>query len=310
MTGVVRTVAGDVPVARIALAHSHEHLLARPPADLAAAEPELVLDDDAAALRDLAAFGAAGGGLLVEATTIDYGRDVAGLARLATASGVDIVATTGFNKGVYCRPFCEGRDPAALARAQIAEVDDAAEPRCGVVKFGTSLGRIEPWERVAAEAAAATHLATGCPILTHTEAGTMAHEQLDLLAALGVREEAVILSHLDRAPDLDLHLSLIERGATLSYDQLPKPKYGTAEPAIALLAELAGRGLADRVVVGGDLSRRSYFTGYGGTPGLGWLATTWRARLQTALDALGLDGAAAARAIFTDAPRRALAMRA
>jgi 5-phospho-D-xylono-1,4-lactonase len=288
---VIRTVAGDVPAAEIGLAHSHEHLLARPPLE----DQDLRLDDEDAVLRDLADFRAAGGDLLVEATTVDYGRDLEGLGRLAQSSGVHIVATTGFNKGAYCRPFCEGRDPAGLARVQTAEV----ERGCGVVKFGTSLDRIEPWERVAAEAAAATHLATGCPILTHTEAGTMAHEQLDLLAAHGVRSEDVIVCHLDRLPDLDLHLSLIGRGATLSYDQVPKPKYATAEPALALVAELAARGLADRVMAGGDLSRRSYFTGYGGAPGLAWLSTAWRERLDPG----------AARAVFTDAPRRALALR-
>jgi predicted metal-dependent phosphotriesterase family hydrolase len=289
---VIRTVTGDVPPEEIGLAHSHEHLLARP---LASLEPDLVLDDEAAALRDLAGFRAAGGDLLVEATTVDYGRDLAGLARLSAASGVRIVAATGFNKGAHCRPFTDGRDPADLAETQIADVRGG----CGVVKFGTSLDRIEPWERVAAQAAALTHAATGCPVLTHTEAGTMAHEQLDLLEDHGVPADAVILCHLDRAPDLDLHLSLIERGATLSYDQLPKPRYATAEPALVLIAELAARGLADRVMAGGDLSRRSYFTGYGGAPGLAWLLTEWRARLDEAT----------ARSVFATAPRRALALR-
>ena len=234
---MIRTVTGDVAAGAIAVGHSHEHLLARPPLD----DPDLRLDDEDAVLRDLAAFRKAGGDLLVEATTVDYGRDLDGLARLARASGVHIVATTGFNKGVYCRRFCEGRSPAELARAQIADV----ERGCGVVKFGTSLERIEPWERVAAEAAATTHRATGVPILTHTEAGTMAHAQLDLLATHGVEPEAVILCHLDRLPDLDLHLSLIERGATLSYDQIPKPKYATADAA-AVFTSAPRRALALR----------------------------------------------------------------
>jgi 5-phospho-D-xylono-1,4-lactonase len=288
---VIRTVTADIAPADVTLAHSHEHLLARPPLD----DPDLRLDDEAAVLSDLADFRAAGGDLLVEATTVDYGRDLDGLVRLARASRVHIVATTGFNKGIYCRRFCEGRSPTDLARAQIADI----ERGCGVVKFGTSLDNIEPWERVAAEAAAATHRATGAPILRHTEAGTMAHAQLDLLATQGVDADAVILCHLDRLPDLNLHLSLIERGATLSYDQLPKPKYATADAAADLLGELAARGLADRVMVGGDLSRRSYFTGYGGAPGLAWLTTTWRERLDTGL----------ARAVFATAPRRALALR-
>jgi predicted metal-dependent phosphotriesterase family hydrolase len=288
---VIRTITGDLAPGDIRLAHSHEHLLARPPLD----DPDLQLDDEDAALADLGEFRAAGGDLLVEATTVDYGRDLDGLARLARASGVGIVATTGFNTGVYCRRFCEDGSPAELARTQVADV----ERGCGVVKVGTSFGRIEPWERVAAQAAATTHLATGVPVLTHTEAGTMAHAQLDLLGAHGVDPGAVILCHLDRLPDLDLHLSLIDRGATLSYDQIPKPKYATADTAVRLLGELAARGLADRVMAGGDLARRSYFSGHGGTPGLAWLTSDWRA---------GLDPVVA-EAVFTTAPRRALALR-
>ena len=173
------------------------------------------------------------------------------------------------------------------------------------MKFGTSLDTVEPWEQTALEAAARTHLATGCPIFTHTEAGTMALEQLDRLERLGVRADAVVLGHLDRNPDLETHLRLVERGAVLSYDQLPKPKYAAESlRAIEHIAALAARGLQRHVVVGGDLARRSYFTGLGGAPGLAWLVTDFRARLVAAV------GEDVAHAVLHGNPARALRLRA
>ena len=277
---VLRTLRGDVPAAEAGLVDAHDHLVAHATPDLAARDPDLLLDRPVAVAEDLRAFAAAGGGTVVEMTTVDYGRDLDAVRALSAGTGVHVVAATGFNKGVYCRPYCEEATPDALAAVQIRDIEAHG---CGVVKFGTSLDTIAPWEQTALEAAARTHLATGCPVLTHTEAGTMAEAQLDRLERAGVPPDAVVLGHLDRNPDLELHLRLVDRGAHISYDQLPKPKYAAErERAVAHIAALAERGLAGHVVVGGDLARRSYFAGWGGGPGLAWLVTDFRAQLVAA----------------------------
>lgn len=303
---VLRALGGDVAASEAGLIDAHEHLVAHGTPELVAADPDLLLDDPDALLADLAAFRAAGGGTLVEMTTVDYGRDLSAVRRLSARSGVHVLAATGFNKGTYCRRYCEDADVGELSRAQVADV--GAE-RCGVVKFGTSRDRIEPWEAVALAAAARTHLETGCPILTHTEAGTMAEEQLTRLEALGVAPEAVVLGHLDRCEDSEVHLRLAARGAYLSLDQVPKPKYATEAHAVRVVAALARRGLHGQVVVGADFARRSYFVGMGGGRGLGWLPRVFRGRLAAALDGEGLPGAAIAQAVLHDNPVRALRMR-
>jgi len=307
----VLTVLGPTAADGLDYVDAHEHLVAHAPAEVVASDPDLALDDAERVVPDLRALAAARRACVVEMTTVDYGRDVAALRALAERTGVAIVAATGFNKGRYCRPYCECRDPDELSAVQIAEIRDGVGStgvRCGVVKLATS-DVVEPWEEIAARAAARTHRATGCPIFTHTEAGHLAEEQLDLLADEGVDATAVTLGHLDRNPDLELHRRLAARGAFVSYDQVPKPKYATEAAAIGLVVALAREGLHRQVVVGGDFARRSLFSGWGGGPGLGYLPTVFARRLRQAADAEGLEGDSVVADVLCHNPRRALSFR-
>jgi predicted metal-dependent phosphotriesterase family hydrolase len=308
----VLTVLGAIDPSSLGPTHAHEHLVAHATPRLVNEQPDLDLSDGEHVAVDLAAFRAAGGGAIVEMTTVDYGRDVAALARLSRRSGVHVVAATGFNKDVYCAPYCTNADPDTLAMTQIAEVTDGVigtGVRCGVVKFATSLDGPTAAEAIAAHAAAITHRATGCPILTHTEAGTFASGQLELMDRHGVMPTAITLGHLDRNPDLGLHRELAQAGAFLSYDSLPKPKYATEGPAIELLIALARDGLHEQVVVGGDFARRSMFTGWGGGPGLNYILTVFAARLKDAADRAGVDGDDLVDAVLRRNPARALTFR-
>jgi predicted metal-dependent phosphotriesterase family hydrolase len=307
----VQTVLAPIPAETLGITYVHEHLATAPP-ELVAREADLVLDDLARIRVDLLEFRRAGGHGIVEMTTRDYGRDVRALRRLAQETGVAIVAATGFNKGVYCRPYCEGADPDVLARQQVLEVlrgIDGTEVRAGVHKFGTSLHAIHPWEEVAARAAARAHRETGAPILTHTERGTMAPEQLALLASEGVPPQAVVLCHMDLNPDLELHRRLADRGAFLSYDQIPKPKYATEGHAVRLIVELARQGLHRQLLLAGDFARRSYFRGWGGSPGLTYLLRSFAPKLRAALGEAGLDPDRVLEDLFVHNPARALALR-
>lgn len=312
MSALIQTVRGPLPAQRLGITYSHEHLATRATPELTAHDADLLLDDPARIILDLTAFRAAGGATIVEMTTIDYGREPAMLQRISEQSGVQIVAATGFNKGVYCRPFTESVEPSELAATMIAELQDGIQEtgvRPGVIKAASSLDRIEPWEERAFRAAARAHLATGRPVITHTEHGTMADEQVALLRSEGVRPEHIILSHMDHRPDLALHRRLAEAGVFLSYDQIPKPKYSTEPTALELIVALARLDLHHQVMVGGDFARRSYFAGWGGAPGLAYLLTTFRARLAERLTDAGLPAATVIDAIFVQNPARAFAYR-
>ena len=60
--------------------------------------------------------------------------------------------------------------------------------------------------------------ATGAAIQVHTERGEGVEALADTLEAEGADPRRVILSHMDKRPDLRLHLELAARGYLLEYD--------------------------------------------------------------------------------------------
>jgi phosphotriesterase-related protein len=134
--------------------------------------------------------------------------------------------------------------------------------------------------RIAFEAAAIAHKETGAPVLTHTEMGTLAMEQLRLLESLGVAPRHVVLSHMDRNPDLFLHCELARTGVFLEYDGPGRIKYFPESTLIALMRDVFEGGLGSQILLGGDTARRSYWKAYGGGPGLAYMLEHFIPRLQ------------------------------
>lgn len=317
MTGVVRTVRGDLPTAQVGAAMVHEHLLMTGgwPVRL---EPDFRLDSVDAAVAEVERFRAAGGGTLVEMTPLGFGRDPDGLADTARRTGVRLVACTGFHKlDYYADNHWLHRYPveriADLLVAEIGEgidrggldgpVVERADARAGVVKLATGYHRAGPAVERLAEAVGITHRRTGAPVSTHTEHGTMGHTQLDLLERAGVPADAVTLGHIDHNPDPVVLSELAGRGAYLAFDLPGRTKYGPDSRVVDLVAALTDAGHADRLLFAGDLARRSYWPAYGGGPGLDYLLTAFVPRLRAA----GL-GEVADAALVTN-PARALRLR-
>ncbi|WP_251861694.1 hypothetical protein [Clostridium sp. Marseille-Q2269] len=103
--GKIRTVLGDINKEELGFTYSHEHLHAVPPSSQK--DRDLELSDYSKSLKELLNFKEVGGETLVEASTIDYGRDGGVLKRMSQQSGVNVVATTGFNKHIYYPKWVE-----------------------------------------------------------------------------------------------------------------------------------------------------------------------------------------------------------
>ena len=184
---MIRTVLGDIAPEGLGTILGHEHIITGPPAEIT--DIDLRLHSEGKACEELASFKAAGGSAVVEMTTVDYGRDITSLARVSKQSGVHIVAATGYNKGKFADRITSKLSTEQIARWMTEEILVGASGtthRCGVIKAASSLDHAGPHELRVFEAAALAHLATGAPISTHTEAGTWALEQMQLLGDLGV----------------------------------------------------------------------------------------------------------------------------
>jgi phosphotriesterase-related protein len=273
----IRTVTRDISPAELGICYPHEHLIGQPPAGMAT--PDLTLDSEAAALQELRLFKQAGGSAIVEMTTPDYGRNAAALRSLAKRSGVKIVAASGFNKEKFSRSYLEGSTIDELAERFIGEVTkgmDGTSVRAGLIKASSTKDEISPLAEKMFRAAARAHHATGAPISTHTEAGTMALEQVELLNNEGVEPRRMIIGHVDRRLAWDFLLDLARTGVYLGFDQISKEKYYPDSLRIEMILRLVEAGFGKQLLLSGDLARRSYWPSYGtgGGPGLTYIL--WR----------------------------------
>ena len=270
----VMTVLGPVDPGALGVTLPHEHLLAAPPATVGA-EPDYRTDEWDAALADAESFGFAGGGAIVDCTPPDNGRDLAGLLWVAGRVSVHVVATAGFHTELHSHGIIDGHSALELADGLVAEVrlgDPETGVRPGQLKAASSLDRITGTERTAFAAVALAHRATGLPVVTHCEAGTMALEQINLLASSGVAPGRVIVSHLDRRfEDRAMLRSVLATGAMIGFDQLGKPRYGPDEPKATVIAELVAEGYTGQILLSHDIARRSLRPAYAGSPGITWV---------------------------------------
>jgi 5-phospho-D-xylono-1,4-lactonase len=293
MAAIIRTIQGDIAPADLGACDAHEHLFLVTPA-----QPGDEYSDVAKAIEEARTLTAAGGQALVDWTPLGLGRDLDGLRAVSEATGLHVVAATGLHREVHYAADDPLRDESeeALAERFVADLE-----RCGIIKVGASYHAITPFEAKAFAAAAAAHTQVGAPVCVHTEHGTMGLAIVERLRELDVPPERLVLAHVDRNPDPGEHAETASMGAWLQLDGPGRTKYWPDSTILALIAELAERGFADRLLLGGDTGRRSMFRAYGGGPGLDYLFARFKPRLEREL------GRALSDQIFVANPRRAFA---
>lgn len=279
----VRTILGDIAPEEMGITYSHEHLISAPPDRISKLDPDLILDDVDAIVRELDIFKRLGGKTICDASAIDYGRNITEIVKVARASGVNVIATAGFNKALY---FDEWISRASLEKLQervYTEITSGIEGtthRAGMLKFGTSYGLMKPDEVKTARAVCRVQRQTGAPLFTHTEFGTLGLEQIALLREEKVDLERVCIGHQDRNPDPWNIRKIASQGCFVGIDQISKVKYYPDQVRVDLIIGLVEKGLHEHIMIGGDLARRSYLTAYGGGPGYGYIAGAFMNRLR------------------------------
>ena len=224
--GYARTVLGDIKGEDMGFTYPHEHLYAVPPA--CQKDRDLELSSYENSVRELLNFKSVGGQTLVEASTLDYGRNLGLLMKMSEETGVNVIATTGFNKHIYYPQWVAEKSMEEIADILAGDVLDGEKEsgvHAGFIKIGTYYNMIHPLEKKTAIAAATAQKKCGAPIWGHTEAGTMGMEVLDILEQENVDFSTVALGHLDRNPDEYYLLKLAERGIYIQFDGPGKVKY-------------------------------------------------------------------------------------
>jgi predicted metal-dependent phosphotriesterase family hydrolase len=291
---IVRTVLGDIAPSELGACDAHEHLFLATPA-----QPGDDFTDVDKTIAEARTLVDAGGRALVEWTPLGVGRDLDGLAAVARATGLNIVAATGLHRDVHYPADSPYRsEPVdALADRFIADL----RAPCGIVKAGAGYHRLTPIEETVFAAAAAAPTATGAPLCVHTEHGTMGLALVARLRHRSVEPGSVVLAHLDRNPDAGEHAETAAAGAWLQLDGPGRTKYWPDSMILRLIADLAERGHASQLLVGGDTGGASMMRAYGGGPGLDYVFARFKPRLEREL------GTDLCEQIFVANPARAFA---
>jgi len=282
---MIRTVTGDIHSDDLGFTYSHEHLLGAPPVHKRVDEDLVILDPAMATIEAQAALDV-GVKSLYEASAWDYSRQPEDLRRISEETGLQIIACGGFNKGEWFDDLLADATIEQLQDRIVADVTtgmDGTTVRAGAIKYGTSYNRVTPAEDRVLRAAARAHRQTGAVLHGHTETGTMAITQLDMLEEEGVDLNRVGIVHLMRNPDAYVHKQIAKRGTYLCYDGFAKIKYFPESTRIQVILDVVEAGFADRILIGGDLARRTDLTAYTGGPGLHYIAGAWLPRFRDEL---------------------------
>jgi phosphotriesterase-related protein len=288
-----RTVLGDVDMESLGPTNAHEHL-AICNGLIALQHPDYRLDDPQRAIEEITDFHEAGGRTVVDTAPCGIGRDPETLLAVARATGVHVIATTGFHKDSYYldshwRFHYSAEEIASLWQAEIEQglelsayegpLIKRSTAKAGLIKVASDYQNISKHARKAFEAAGLAHSRTGAPVLTHTEVGTMMLEQVHLLDSFGVASNRVIISHADRNPDWFVHRDVAQTGAHLEYDCPGRVKYFPESTLVDLLRKMFDLGFGSQLLLGGDNARRSYWKAYGGGPGIAYILRAFVPRL-------------------------------
>ena len=300
---MIRTVTGDLAPADAGITLAHEHIISdltfrwQPSDDPDLAGPvtvatlqwlrhdqwasrdNMALQDIAIATSEVAAFGGAGGGLLVELSNRSIGRDARALRLISKRSGVHIVAGTGYYVAGSMPMGMLERSVASVADEMVREIVndiDGAGIRAGVIgEIGAGQAPIAATERLVLRAAALAQSRTGAGIVVHPAPGTeSAFEVLDLLVESGADPGKVCVAHLDERfrGDMTLFEELGKRGSMLGFDTFGREgwyrprnrQHPSVTDRIAALLAVLDAGYGERIVLAQDLCMRTDLGHFGG----------------------------------------------
>jgi phosphotriesterase-related protein len=259
----LNTVLGPCNAADLGVTLMHEHLVIGWPGwDADVAAPAFNRKDTIKLCVDhMQELKALGMRTLLDPCPIDLGRDVELAAEVAQATGVRIICATGLYKEESgATPYFKFRGQFTdvikeMAEGFIKEIEvgiGATGIKAGVIKIATGAHQITPYEEKVIRAAARAHKATGAPITTHTEDGTMGCEQLDLFASEGVDLKRVIIGHSCGSADLKYHTDMLDRGAYLGFDRFGLDFLHPDRLRKAALIGLLGIGCENQIVLSHD----------------------------------------------------------
>lgn len=288
-----RTILGDIPTSEMGITFSHEHIVIDE-CYATIAYPEFLLNDKEKIVKELKGLKALGCTTMVDTMPTNAGRNPSLSAQVSKETGINIIVPTGIHLEIYYPPshwryslieeqltalFIQDIEIGIDQNDYNSPIVERSPHRAGLIKLATGDEPITLHQEKIFRAVVNTHLATGVPILTHTNSGKHAVAQAELFAKLGADLDHIVISHVDKHKDLGYHHALMQTGINVEYDSAFRWKADQENWTYSLLEKLLPS-YPKQITAGMDAARSAYWRSYDGTPGLDYLLTTFVEELQ------------------------------
>lgn len=257
----IETTAGPIDASEMGqtLVHEHIHFISE---DVAFQFPHLYDPDRdfERAVESLRAVKERGIDTVVDPAVMNLGRDARLNARVAEATGVNVVMATGIYSYGYrlLPPHFQTRDADYMADVFVHDIEvgiqgtdvKAAFIKCAMDEPGLG-DDIEKLLRAAARA----HLRSGKPIMAHSHPRSGAGlEEMRIFEEEGVDPARVQIAHTGDTDDLDYIEKLLETGPFIGMDRYGLDIFLPTEQRNATVVELCKRGYAERMMLSQDIN--------------------------------------------------------
>jgi phosphotriesterase-related protein len=241
----------------------------------------MLLQDESVAVNEAILFRKRGGSTIVDVTTIGLGRDLPALKRIAQATGLNIIAGSGYYvlRGEDAEAF-DRKSEEEIAEEMVSEIlvgfGDTGI-RAGIIgEIGCS-SPLQEREKKSLRAAARAQQATGAAITIHP--GRHEHslmETIKVLESAGADISRVIMGHIDRTGFLPATIrEVAATGCYLEYDLFgSNPFYPLRfgvfrrpcdRERIEQIKELIDEGYLNQILISQDICLKTKLVRYGGT---------------------------------------------
>jgi phosphotriesterase-related protein len=244
----------------------------------------LVQDDLGLAIREASEYRFAGGTTMINCDLPGIGRDIAALQKVARATGINIVASTGW--------YVQASHPPEVAAKSIEELAEimTKEITVGIGRTGVKAGNIgeialsgrtrepfRPDEEKVLRAAARAQRGTGVSLTVHPNfPGDHWDIYIDVLEKEGADLGRCYMSHLGLYPNPEVAKRILKRGVGfVSFDQLgheelfgnpaaPALGYSIDKEEVRCVIDLLNAGFQERLLLSAEVAMKTCYKQYGG----------------------------------------------
>ena len=280
------TVTGPIELSMAGIIDAHNHVWIERVRGIAPEAP--IINNRTLISANLFDYHQADGGSIVDSQPGGCGRDGRVLRGLSETNRVNIVACTGFHlQKYYPDEFWLFRASSKDAcqhfiyelQDSLEETRELTEVRAGFIKVACeeTLAK-SPLHLI--EAAIEASAETGAAIEVHTEKGINAEWIIEAMIGFGLTYDRLVLCHMDKRPDFDLHRTFAQEGITLVYDTFLRSKYRPEENVWPLLECMVAEGYGSQVAIATDMADKSRWVRNGINHGLSDFITQIIPRLK------------------------------